>query len=238
MAFGAGLIFLLSPATPRRFRGWPEWRTRRSCLSCWARVDLRSQPERRASRRLIATVVLVARRAAREAETTLLLPALGLAWEQPVSRCPRALLTRPWRSSPPRHVCAAHWLFREARFGSALGVQCGMAPAKDTGLTSPAYLLWCFVPPGRVAMNPGSTAATVGLAPAAALATPSATRSRAGLGLLSVALVILLAPALPLHLAAEHADRTGTSISLLQPRARWWRGRSCASCRIAPQPRC
>jgi hypothetical protein len=209
MAFGAGLIFLL-------FAGHSEaisWLAGMAdaaivpfilgALLIFDRSLIAARPAG-----LIATAVAVGSGGLLAKETTLLLPALALAWGMARLDVPvRIRLTRTLAFvAAMGAVCAAYWLFREARFGSALGAYAGMGTSEGHRLdVARMFLLRSFLPPGRSAMylwQYGRDWWLFGAGIAAlAIVAIREPRSRPGLGFLSVALVIALAPALPLSIS-------------------------------------
>jgi len=139
----------------------------------------------------------------------MLLPALALAWGiVPLDR-------QPWRQRFARTaifvagaalVCVAYWLFREARFGSALGAYAGMGTSEGQRVAiARMFVLRTFVPPGRIAVALWAHHLDVMLVAAVAagvVAVAAIDRgSRPGLAFLAMALAIALAPALPLSIS-------------------------------------
>ncbi len=210
MAFGAGLIFLL-------FAGHSEAVSWVAGMADAAIVPFlvgalllfdRSLDAERPARWMAAGWIAGAAGLLAK-ETAMLLPALALAW----GIVP--LGGRPWRRRLTRTavfaagaalVCAAHWLFREARFGSALGAYAGMGTSEGQRLAiARIFVLRTFLPPGRIAAGLwvrylDLLAFAVVLAGAAAVAMKDR-RSRPGLAFIGMAFAISLAPALPLSIS-------------------------------------
>ena len=210
MAFGAGFIFLL-------FAGHSEavsWVAGMAdaaivpflaaALQLFDRALAAEEPARwMAAAWAVGAAGLLAK------ETAMLLPALAVAWGiVPLDR-------QPWRQRLTRTmvfvagaavICAAYWLFRQARFGSALGAYAGMGTSEGQRVAvARMFVLRTFVPPGRIALVMWAhyldVVLVAAIAAGAAAVAAIDRRSRPGLAFLGMALAIALAPALPLSIS-------------------------------------
>jgi hypothetical protein len=209
IAFGAGLIFLLFAGHSEAISwlaGMADAAIVPFMLGALLIFDRGLGATRPAAS--IATAVAVGSCGLVAKETALLLPALAIAWG--AARLDVPARTRLMRTvafvAAMGIVCAAYWLFREARFGSALGAYSGMGTSEGQRVdVARMFLLRSFLPPGRAAMKLWQLGGDwwlfgAGIAALAIVAFKDP-RSRAGLGFLCVALAISLAPALPLSIS-------------------------------------
>jgi hypothetical protein len=210
MAVGAGLIFLLFAGHSEAV-SWVAGMADAAIVPFLAGALLLFDRGLAASRpgRWFVAAWLVGAAGLLAKETAMLLPALAFAWGiLPLNR-------QPWRQRLVRTaifcagasvVCAGYWLFREARFGSALGAYAGMGTSEGQRVAiARMFVLRTFLPPGRIAVVLWAHYFDVLLAAAVAAGAVVVAvidrRSRAGLAFLAMALAISLAPALPLSIS-------------------------------------
>jgi len=142
-------------------------------------------------------------------ETALLLPAFALLYGL------LPLHSAPWRRRLTRTllfvaglavVCAAYWLFRNARFGSSLAAYSGMGTSEGQRLAiARMFLLRTLVPPGRIAVALWARRLDVllfaGIGAATLWIAIRDRDARPGLAFLAGGLFIALAPAFPLSIS-------------------------------------
>ncbi len=210
MAFGAGLIFLLFAGHSEAVSwvaGMADAAIVPFLIGALLVFDKALDAQRPA--RWMAAAWIAGAAGLLAKETAMLLPALALAWGL------APLDGRPWPGRLGRTamfvagaaiVCGAYWLFRDARFGSALGAYAGMGTSESQRIAvARMFVLRTFVPPGRMAAGLWARHLdlllfAVLLAGAAAVAIRDR-RSRPGLAFVGLAFAISLAPALPLSIS-------------------------------------